>query len=273
MTQPYGWNVDPYGLHEHRYFSGGLPTKLVRDGGRESYEEPPNYPPPAVHPGTPIGAQPSQVAVSTRSTRVEIGPVEIGEQTRVNQQGSSPSWLRRLKVPLLGCLIALVIALTIVTVVLAGGGRQQKSACSLLTNAQASALLGFTDINRTTLYLEKPAADVSSCSFGPSAREVTEMEHNPQTFSESFRTLQLTIETAPKKFPLVGGRKFGTPMSVDGHAALWFSILPEGPNPASASAHILAAVKDGYEVAVQTSAWTGAERYDKEALSEVLGKI
>jgi hypothetical protein len=37
-----GWSDDPFGLHEARYFSAGKPTKLVRDGGKESYDEPPS---------------------------------------------------------------------------------------------------------------------------------------------------------------------------------------------------------------------------------------
>jgi len=37
-----GWYQDPYTIHEHRYFSAGLPTKLVRDGGHESYDPPPD---------------------------------------------------------------------------------------------------------------------------------------------------------------------------------------------------------------------------------------
>jgi hypothetical protein len=36
-----GWHADPFGVHEQRYFSAGTPTKLVRDGGAESYDEPP----------------------------------------------------------------------------------------------------------------------------------------------------------------------------------------------------------------------------------------
>jgi hypothetical protein len=36
-----GWQADPFGLHEKRYFSDGQPTKLVRDGAVESYDEPP----------------------------------------------------------------------------------------------------------------------------------------------------------------------------------------------------------------------------------------
>jgi hypothetical protein len=39
--KPQGWHADPFGLHEARYFSAGHPTKLVRDGGTECYDEPP----------------------------------------------------------------------------------------------------------------------------------------------------------------------------------------------------------------------------------------
>ena len=41
-----GWYRDPYGIHEHRYMSEGLPTKLVRDDGRESYDPAPDRPLP-----------------------------------------------------------------------------------------------------------------------------------------------------------------------------------------------------------------------------------
>jgi hypothetical protein len=38
-----GWQPDPFGVHEARYFSAdGQPTKLVRDRGVESYDEPPS---------------------------------------------------------------------------------------------------------------------------------------------------------------------------------------------------------------------------------------
>ena len=40
-----GWHPDPFGVHEARYFSAdGQPTKLVRDRGMESYDEPPSDP-------------------------------------------------------------------------------------------------------------------------------------------------------------------------------------------------------------------------------------
>ncbi len=34
-----GWYTDPYGLHEARWMSTGEPTKLVRDGELESYDD------------------------------------------------------------------------------------------------------------------------------------------------------------------------------------------------------------------------------------------
>jgi len=43
--QAEGWYTDPYGRHEARWMSAGSPTKLVRDGGVESYDEPPDEEP------------------------------------------------------------------------------------------------------------------------------------------------------------------------------------------------------------------------------------
>ncbi|GAA1309707.1 hypothetical protein Psi02_27150 [Planotetraspora silvatica] len=44
--KPQGWYRDPYGIHEDRYFSDGRPTKLVRDGAAEVFDEPPPGLPP-----------------------------------------------------------------------------------------------------------------------------------------------------------------------------------------------------------------------------------
>ena len=40
-----GWYTDPFGRHEARWMSDGSPTKLVRDGDEESYEDPPDEEP------------------------------------------------------------------------------------------------------------------------------------------------------------------------------------------------------------------------------------
>ena len=42
-----GWFTDPFGRHEARWMSDGSPTKLVRDGDEESYEDPPDEEPTA----------------------------------------------------------------------------------------------------------------------------------------------------------------------------------------------------------------------------------
>jgi hypothetical protein len=39
-----GWYIDPFGHHEARWISGGSPTALVRDGGVESQDPPPDEP-------------------------------------------------------------------------------------------------------------------------------------------------------------------------------------------------------------------------------------
>jgi hypothetical protein len=59
-----GWHADPFGLHGQRYFSGGEPTKLVRDGDVESYDDIPGQEPPA-------GEDPAVVAAETPGTAAD----------------------------------------------------------------------------------------------------------------------------------------------------------------------------------------------------------
>lgn len=46
--QAEGWYEDPFHVHEDRWMSEGLPTKLVRDGQTESYDPAPDLPLPDV---------------------------------------------------------------------------------------------------------------------------------------------------------------------------------------------------------------------------------
>ena len=63
-----GWYRDPFGRHDDRYFSAGTPTKLVRDGGLESYDPPPEGEPvpAALSPVVPVGAPPARAARGRR---------------------------------------------------------------------------------------------------------------------------------------------------------------------------------------------------------------
>jgi hypothetical protein len=56
-----GWHPDPYGRHDDRWFSDGKPTRLVRDQGRESYDEPPlEYPRGQLPPDSAARDEPEQ---------------------------------------------------------------------------------------------------------------------------------------------------------------------------------------------------------------------
>jgi hypothetical protein len=40
MATQSGWGPDPFRRHDERWFSEGQPTKLVRDGAQESFDDP-----------------------------------------------------------------------------------------------------------------------------------------------------------------------------------------------------------------------------------------
>jgi hypothetical protein len=78
-----GWYCDPYKVHEDRYFSAGMPTKLVRDNGQESYDPPPDCPLPD---GDLIPAEPAESAGS--------GVPPDSDLERADQPERIPLWLR-----------------------------------------------------------------------------------------------------------------------------------------------------------------------------------
>jgi hypothetical protein len=71
-----GWYVDPFGAHEARWFSDGTPTGLVRDGGRESTDPPPDT--PVSGPLEPFeGAPEPDGSDLLRADRAEATPVDV----------------------------------------------------------------------------------------------------------------------------------------------------------------------------------------------------
>jgi hypothetical protein len=60
-----GWYRDPYGLHTDRWYSDGQPTRLVRDGSTESYDDPPPHDPPA--PPEPVPDGPGDASDTKRA--------------------------------------------------------------------------------------------------------------------------------------------------------------------------------------------------------------
>jgi hypothetical protein len=70
-----GWYSDPYQLHEHRWFSDGTPSALVRDQGTTSQDPPPNT--PYLEEPTLIDAAPSLAADDLRrGGEVERDPAD-----------------------------------------------------------------------------------------------------------------------------------------------------------------------------------------------------
>jgi hypothetical protein len=84
MTEQ-GWFTDPYGCHDARWFSDGVPTSLVRDGTIESYDDPPAGPAPE----TP---RPITSSMSTRNrddTHRADEPQDGSVRDRMTDAGSS----------------------------------------------------------------------------------------------------------------------------------------------------------------------------------------
>ena len=259
MAQEYGWTIDPYGLHEQRYFSGGRPTKLVRDNGLESYDEPPGAAATEVRPGTLMGAQPTQVSTWTR---VESAPVTL--ERECGNGGTAPCPPRprhRRSVVAVSSAIALATIGAVVGVFVVGSG-SQPYACALMTKSQAQGLLGFQDLNVSSVArsLVPRAPYFSSCSYSPSA---SYLSRDPQAFESSFASILVNIETVPKGFPnkaYIGG--FVTAVPVDGLHTWWIPIFPTSaanPNQIPGADHVLAAIKDGYLVTIQADTENGAE--------------
>jgi hypothetical protein len=57
-----GWYTDPWGYHDARWISDGVPSKLVRDGELEAYDDPPDSPPS--HAWVPIAPRPGSLTAA-----------------------------------------------------------------------------------------------------------------------------------------------------------------------------------------------------------------
>ncbi|HEX6525556.1 MAG TPA: hypothetical protein VF070_36930 [Streptosporangiaceae bacterium] len=114
-TELQGWYEDPFRLHEARYFSTGRPTKLVRDGDVESYDEPPGE----GVPGSGATASWGQ-AVSATLNRAEGN--EANDPNPVG--GDVPAYARRrLRVGVLTAVAVVAIAGAVTAAVIVGKPR------------------------------------------------------------------------------------------------------------------------------------------------------
>ncbi len=85
VAEQRGWYTDPFGRHEARWMSDGVPTKLVRDAELESYDEPPDSPP--THAWVPIEPPPGLVT-SADTLRVDAAET-MPSLAELNRRGNS----------------------------------------------------------------------------------------------------------------------------------------------------------------------------------------
>src|SRR5579863_7262764 len=87
-----GWFRDPFDLNEDRYFSEGRPTKLVRDGGRESLDPPPDRPLAAPPEPSSSHRDPSSAAADLR--RADDAERESGHDRRLGCETATSFMIR-----------------------------------------------------------------------------------------------------------------------------------------------------------------------------------
>ncbi|MFZ0251224.1 MAG: hypothetical protein WAL61_14860 [Acidimicrobiales bacterium] len=82
-----GWYTDPFGRHDARWMSAGIPTRLVRDGDRESYDDPPDGEPMA----TPTRIDEGQASDGSDLLRADDPDADVTLHQRMEEAGED-SW-------------------------------------------------------------------------------------------------------------------------------------------------------------------------------------
>lgn len=86
-----GWFKDPYRRHEARWMSDGTPTSLVRDGGFESQDAPPDEPLPAAMERLEVEATPGDRSNLRRADDAETVEFTAGTLRDAAEEGFSGS--------------------------------------------------------------------------------------------------------------------------------------------------------------------------------------
>lgn len=111
-----GWNPDPYGRHEARWYSAGRPTALVSDDGQDGQDPLPGGTPPntpeSVSTASPLNAaaiRPNAADVAESSASPAAG-TDMGQNAVVGsdeRRGTSPSTSKRIVVGVLVSVVSL----------------------------------------------------------------------------------------------------------------------------------------------------------------------
>ena len=95
-----GWYTDPFQRHEARWMSAGTPTKLVRDGDEESYDDPPTRKPLA----RPVPIEADEIRDGRDLLHAGEGGGEVGSlQQRLHEAGQfGATWGAHVPLPDMG---------------------------------------------------------------------------------------------------------------------------------------------------------------------------
>jgi hypothetical protein len=276
-----GWHEDPFGIHELRYFSiDGIPSRLVRDGGVQSSDPPPEHmpipapddrrgPPRPSPNGRPCPVPASPVADPARPPdRSSRTPLVTDEET-IAGDGSHPTKQESMVPPpsrSLGhwrkVLLVVVIAVGLVAGVVAlvvgatSSTAQPPDACSLLTSAQVQGLIGGS--GRTTEQALHPHAN--GCDY---------------VNSHSGTSILIVLQQAPNGFPNPDVLR-GQVVKIDDQTTYFVPgpQTPPGQSPTLVGRYLLLAVKDGHEASIQVGTrMPQQEVIARRAMSLILPKL
>jgi len=143
-----GWCADPFQLHEQRYFSAGQPTKLVRDGRVESYDEPPST---SFEVTGPQAAAEASVAATQPPGWTNDQPERLSEQPAPS--GQSPDPVRPQRRPRFGVIytatVLALLAIAGVVVIVVRGGTGSSGQSSMTDVAYVTRSAQHTAAQRT----------------------------------------------------------------------------------------------------------------------------
>jgi hypothetical protein len=158
-AEPQGWYEDPFRLHQARYFSGGRPTKLVRDGNVESYDEPPSE-----------GAPGSGASASWgHAVSVTLKRAEAIEATAPDPHGDDlPVYARRRPRPGALTAVAVVAIAGVATAVIANKPRPATASVTEAMAYSATMNASSADVYQTFAITDSShKLDVTASESGP----------------------------------------------------------------------------------------------------------
>ncbi len=178
-----GWDVDPFGLHERRYFSAGEPTNLVSDGGVESYDPPPPTADAATATPTPttVVAGPMGPSDADAAEPSDPGPGGPAAGAASGDPGPPPRRRRRV-LAAVGATVVVVAGVTTGLAVSGGGNPTHASA---------------TVISSTAATMDQGSAHVSLALHGTAAGTAIQMSgQGDADFSHQMATFTLNVNAA-----------------------------------------------------------------------------